>query len=90
MVVIFSYPFWCFRSPLARGIDMTRSKASADTAVGRQILQKSQKIFSRVCWDGLARSLRACLRTQKSPMNLHILLYFFDHLPQQTGDAIHS
>lgn len=42
-----------------------------------------------LAWD-YPTHLRACLKTQKSPMNLHILLYFFDHLPQQTGDAIHS
>jgi len=35
-------------------------------------------------------SLRACLKTQKNLINPQILLYFFDHLPQQTGDAIHS
>ncbi len=34
--------------------------------------------------------LRACLKTLKRPIKPQILLYFFDHLPQQTGDAIHS
>ena len=36
------------------------------------------------------QQLRACLKTRESAIKPQILLYFFDHLPQQTGDAIHS
>jgi hypothetical protein len=34
-------------------------------------------------------SLRACLKSHKSPIKLKKRLYFFDHLPQYAGDAIH-
>lgn len=47
-------------------------------------------IMRRRTARGKTKALRACLKTQKSPINLHIWLYFFDHLPHQTGDAIHS
>jgi hypothetical protein len=36
-----------------------------------------------------AAMLRACLKSKKSPINMQILLYFFDHFPQQDGDALH-
>ena len=33
--------------------------------------------------------LRACLKTQESPIKAEKRLYFFAHLPQYAGDAIY-
>ena len=33
---------------------------------------------------------KSLFENSKKPINPHILLYLFDHLPHQTGDAIHS